>query len=148
MKAIRIISLLLLFFCTIACANNSDEAVNNANEKKIEIATNLTAKDSFEAGRIISPVFCTTDPGQSYAIYIPVKGNSEPLPVVYFFDPHGNGSLPLAKYKTLADLYNLILVGSNNSKNGNDWSMAENIWNNLFNDSQKRLKINANRIYI
>ncbi len=48
----------------------------------------------------------------------------------------------------MADKYDFILIGSNNSKNGNDWSTAESIWNTLFNDSQKRLKINANRIYL
>ena len=55
---------------------------------------------------------------------------------------------PLNKYKSLADVYNFILIGSNNSKNGNDWPTAENIWNILFDDSQKRFKINTNRIYV
>jgi len=92
-------------------------------------------------------VICKTDPGQSYALYIPAKGNQEALPVIYFFDPHASGSLPLNKYKSLADTYGYILIGSNNSKNGNDWSTTENIWNHLFNDTQNRLKINRNRVY-
>ena len=69
------------------------------------------------------------------------------MPVIYFFDPHGDGSFPLDKYKALADTYNFILIGSNNSKNGNDWSATENIWRAMFDDSQKRLKINNSRIY-
>lgn len=101
----------------------------------------------FMPGRVINPVVCKADPTQSYALYIPQKGNAGALPVVYFFDSHGDGSLPLKKYKTLADVYGFILVGSNNSKNGNDWPATGNIWSRLFDDTQQRLKINGSRIY-
>src|SRR6185437_12952939 len=84
---------------------------------------------------------------QSYALYIPINNNTELLPVIYFFDPHGDGVLPLEKYKALADSFNFILIGSNNSKNGNDWNNAENIWETFSNDSQKRVPVNKNRIY-
>jgi poly(3-hydroxybutyrate) depolymerase len=56
--------------------------------------------------------------------------------------------LPLKKYKTLADAYNFILIGSNNSKNGNDWQTTEIIWRALFNDTQSKLALNKNRIYV
>jgi len=39
------------------------------------------------------------------------------------------------------------LIGSNNSKNGNDWNTTEKIWNTISTDTKKRLKINSNRIY-
>ena len=98
-------------------------------------------------GQVIDKITCQADPAQSYALYIPVRGNQQPLPIVYFFDSHGVGSLPLRKYKTLADTYGFILVGSNNSKNGNDWPTTEAIWNRLYEDTRKRLKINDRRIY-
>ena len=69
------------------------------------------------------------------------------MPVIYFFDPHGDGLLPVKKYKALADTYHFILIGSNNSKNGNDWTATEDIWKVLSDDSQKRLPIDAKRIY-
>ncbi|GGA88816.1 hypothetical protein GCM10011511_10060 [Puia dinghuensis] len=102
-----------------------------------------------EAGRIISPVICQADPTQSYALYIPLsqkKGGV--LPVVYFFDPHGDGSLPVKRYKLLADKYGFILVGSNNSKNGNDWATTGNIWAKLAEDTRRRLTIDGNRVYV
>src|ERR1700761_2790973 len=99
------------------------------------------------AGQIVDKIVCGADASQSYALYIPVRGDMQPLPVVYFFDSHGVGSLPLRKYKTLADTYGFILVGSNNSKNGNDWTATETIWNRLFEDTRKRLKIDEHRIY-
>src|SRR6185312_12117682 len=99
------------------------------------------------AGQVVDKVVCAADASQSYALYIPVRGDQQPLPIVYFFDSHGVGSLPLRKYKTLADTYGFILVGSNNSKNGNDWTTTGMIWDRLFSDTHKRLKINEQRIY-
>jgi poly(3-hydroxybutyrate) depolymerase len=90
---------------------------------------------------------CSTDPAQSYAVYIPTKGNREAMPVAYCFDPHGSGILPVRKYKALADAYGFILVGSNNSKNGNDWATTETIWQCLASDTRSRLKIDSRRIY-
>ena len=107
----------------------------------------IPGQTALPAGKIIDTVVCQADATQSYAVYIPVTGNNNALPVVYFFDSHGSGALPLTKYKALADEYGFILVGSNNSKNGNDWATAGNIWQRLFADTQKRLKINGNRIY-
>jgi len=103
--------------------------------------------DPFPPGKIIDAVLCKNDPSQSYALYIPVKGNKEALPVIYFFDPHGDGALPLKKYRSLAEAYGFILIGSNNSKNGNDWPTTENIWRHLSEDTRARLKINSDRIY-
>src|SRR5487761_2262382 len=127
MKASQFAKLIILLFCTIACANKSH--LRNANDNGIKdaiIETGVIVADTFETGKVIPHVVCKADAGQSYALYIPAKGNHELLPVIYFFDPHGDGSLPLNKYKALADEYNFILIGSNNSKNGNDWTTSEN----------------------
>ena len=107
----------------------------------------VSAAEPFVPGKVIDRVSCKADPAQSYALYIPVRGNKDPLPVIYFFDAHGAGALPLNKYKALADVYGFILIGSNNSKNGNDWTTTETIWNRLFDDTRKRLAINESRIY-
>jgi pimeloyl-ACP methyl ester carboxylesterase len=148
MKAMQFIKLLILFFYTISCAGkNHDNTAKDNSDTDTTIATNIPVTDTFETGKVITHVICKDDGSQSYALYIPAKGNKEILPVIYFFDPHGDGSFPLDKYKALSDAYDFILIGSNNSKNGNDWTTAENIWNTLFDDSQKRLKINTNRIY-
>src|ERR1700735_1842902 len=82
-------------------------------------------------GQVIDSVICKADPTQSYALYVPAKGQKEALPIIYFFDPHADGALPVKKYKALADAYGFILAGSNNSKNGNDWSVTVNILRQL-----------------
>jgi dienelactone hydrolase len=99
-------------------------------------------------GKVLDTVVCLRDPTQTYALYIPQKGDHAPLPVVYCFDPHGDGSLPLKKYRSLADAYGFILIGSNNSRNGNDWSVTGDIWDHLSRDVDQRWKIDHNRIYL
>jgi pimeloyl-ACP methyl ester carboxylesterase len=107
----------------------------------------LFALHSIGTGQVIDSVICKADPTQSYALYVPAKGMKEALPIIYFFDPHADGALPLKKYKSLADTYGFILAGSNNSKNGNDWSVTANILRQLFDDTRRRLKIDNRRIY-
>src|SRR5882757_7291948 len=133
MKIKQIVALLLLLYAGL-CAG------------QIPAEWNKKA-DSLPVGKIIDSVVCKADRSQSYALYIPAKGNGLVLPVVYFFDPHGSGAFPLGKYTSLADKYGFIIIGSNNSKNGNDWPATENIWRQLQDDTKGRLKINSDRVY-
>ncbi|MBS1607551.1 MAG: hypothetical protein JSS70_01975 [Bacteroidetes bacterium] len=139
---------IFFLFFSFSCGAKKDKkieigpvAVNNISKVDVQV------QDTFKKGELIPTVICKTDPAQSYALYIPLKVSKDVLPIIYFFDPHGNGALPLAKYKSLADQYGFILAGSNNSKNGNDFSVAEDIWTNLLYDTKSRLKIDASRIY-
>lgn len=123
------ITWLLLFVFTGACANRTS-----------------TVADSLAVGKVIDTVICRSDPSQSYALYIPAKAGR--LPVVYFFDSHGAGALPVNKYKSLADAYGFILVGSNNSRNGNDYTSSDHIWLALAGDTRDRLMIDTGRVYV
>src|SRR5882672_10577374 len=120
MKKRQIVTLLLLLYAGWSAGKTPTEW-----DKK---------RDSLSAGKIIDSVICKADHTQSYALYIPAKGNGFALPVIYFFDPHGSGAFPLGKYKSLADKYGFIIIGSNNSKNGNDWTTTESIWVHLWDD--------------
>jgi hypothetical protein len=149
MKAGQIIKLAILLFYAASCTGgNHEEPANENDDIDTTIVAHSNVSNTFQRGKVIPNVVCEADPAQSYALYIPSKSQQESLPIIYFFDPHGDGSLPLDKYKSLADEYNFIFIGSNNSKNGNDWSTAEDIWNALSGDIQKRLKINSSRIYL
>ena len=99
-------------------------------------------------GGIQDSVICRADASQSYALYVPVACNGKACPIIYFFDPHGDGGHPLRKYKVLADRYGFILAGSNNSKNGNDWGMADRIWQAMSADTRSRLSIVGAREYL
>jgi pimeloyl-ACP methyl ester carboxylesterase len=148
MKILTCICLLTAAFYTEACANNpAKPAAQQVAIKDTVAAAPAARPDSFAVGKVIDTITCTADAGQSYAAYIPSKGNKKAWPVIYFFDPHANGSLPLNKYKALAEKYGFLLIGSNNSKNGNDWQLTEAIWQILAGDTKKRFNIDPQRIY-
>src|SRR5580698_9309050 len=77
-------------------------------------------------GIVVDSVICSDDPSQIYAVYLPTKyDSSKKWPIIYFFDPHGVGNLPLILYKDLAEKYGFILAGTYNSKNGMQWESSE-----------------------
>jgi predicted esterase len=149
MKSAAIIHLFFIALYTQACANNNNNpaASNAISVRDTNVVARPALPDSFPAGKVIDTVICSADATQSYSLFIPVIGNKRALPVIYFFDPHASGSLPLYKYQSLANTYGFILIGSNNSKNGNNWQQTETIWQTLFDDTKKRLNIDPQRIY-
>ncbi len=149
MKINQFTRLFFIVCFSVACGGRTTaETSIVTNEMDTPRFATPSAVDTFATGNVIARVLCQADNTQSYALYIPASGVKEMYPVVYFFDPHGDGTLPLYKYKALADAFGFILIGSNNSKNGNTWADAENIWAILSGDAQKRLKLDANRIYV
>lgn len=145
MKALQISNLFFLILLNISCG--AGHGSNSNSDIDSSLVLKAPVNDTIQKAKIINPVLCSDDPTKSYALYIPEDSSHKPLPIVYFFDPHGDGSLPVKKYKALADSFHFIFAGSNDSKNGNDWNDAENIWNTLNDDVQKRVAIDPDRIY-
>ncbi len=135
------ICLTITFF---SCSSDSGKT-----DKVVETKDTIPAKENFAKGQLIESVANLFESSQSYALYLPATYSIEKTyPVMYIFDAHGTGKLPVSMYKNLAEKYGYILVGSNNSKNGTPWDQTQIIANNLFSDSQQRLSINTNRIYV
>jgi dienelactone hydrolase len=144
MKTHSILILTLFTSILFSCSSDPGKSVN----AKDTTATAIGA-ESFETGVVIEKVVNLTDASQSYALYLPASYSVEKTyPVIYAFDAHGTGKLPVSMYKSLADKYGYILIGSNNSKNGISWDQSQTIANKLFSDSQQRLSINTSRIYV
>lgn len=74
---------------------------------------------AFPPGKLINRVPCSVDTSYSYALYLPENYTpDQKYPVLFFFDAHKRGKLPVHKYKSLADKYGYILAASYNSTNG------------------------------
>lgn len=85
-----------------------------------------------------------TNPAISFSIYTPKNfSESHSLPVIYFFDPHADGKLPLEKYRSLADEMNLFLVGCNSSQNGMSMEESGVAASAMITDCSKRMPINT-----
>ncbi len=145
----HLLKIFIPLLCAFSCGNHqpSNDAVNETAKDSVALSS-PSASDSFPIGTLIKNISCKNDASQSYALYIPATKTNHALPVIYFFDPHASGSFPLSKYQSLANKFGFILIGSNNSKNGNDYSISENIWQHLFTDSKARINIDASRIYV
>lgn len=97
----------------------------------------------------ITPLACKLNAANTYEVYLPVTHTADAkYPVVIFFDPHANGKLPLEKYKSIADEWEFILVGSNYTKNGMDANVALAGANELVTDIAGRFNVDPARIYL
>ncbi|MES2592348.1 MAG: hypothetical protein V4608_10715 [Bacteroidota bacterium] len=146
MRILLFVLLLSLSFvtCFYSCSTNTPNTNNSTNDSD---STNVTK--NILTGQIIDRIACDNDSSQSFAVYLPKKYSSEKTyPVIYAFDPHGEGKLPISIYKDLAEQYGFILIGSNNSKNGIAWDESQKIAKNLFAETRKRFSINEQRIYL
>lgn len=102
-----------------------------------------------KAGAIIDNIQCKSDPNQSYCIYLPSNYEiSNKYPVIYAFDPHGKGRIPVALMKSIAEKLGYIIIGSNSSKNGLGTKEINSIVNCLFTDTKLKLAIDPNRVYL
>jgi len=141
--------LLLSVFTLLGLFSCSNAEKSASNEKEPEKKQEAPAPENFPTGIVIDKVSCKTDTSQSYALYLPKAYDTKKLyPVIYAFDPHKTGKLPVANYAELAEKYGYIIVGSNNSENGIAWEQSLAIVNTLFSDTRARLAINTNRIYL
>jgi predicted esterase len=102
---------------------------------------------NLQSGVVLPKVACATQPGQSYALYLPSQYTSQKRwPVVYTFDPAARGSAPVELMKNAAELYGYIVAGSNNSQNG-PWNEETAAAQAMYHDTRERLSIDVNRIY-
>lgn len=108
--------------------------------------TNLKGVE-FNIGQVYDSVKVIAEQSISYAIYFP-KGYNKKTPVLFLLDPHADGSLPVNKYASLADKYNYILVGSNNSKNGLLGETSLHYIKSTIGDVKSRFEFDQKRMFI
>ena len=104
--------------------------------------------ENLEVGKLFPRIKINSDTALSYALYLPEsydvkKENS----IVFIFDAHGRGTLPLEKYKALAEKYNLVLAASNDSKNGQSGQVRNRIVTAFMGDVERIVHINKNKMY-
>ncbi|MFC2102409.1 hypothetical protein ACFLS7_05400 [Bacteroidota bacterium] len=106
------------------------------------------AKQGILPGKVYEDVKCKENPTISYAIYLPstyIPGDS--LPLFLAFDPSGAGIRPVALYKDVAEQYRFILIGSNNSRNGQSADQTQQILIALLREIENRYSFDPDRIY-
>jgi dienelactone hydrolase len=99
-------------------------------------------------GRVIDSLACPDFARMTYAVYLPSGYKpSKKYPCIYCFDSHANGALPLRRYKNLAEEFGLILIGSNESRNGMSWQDINRGIGEMMEDSRRRFNIDSANIF-
>ena len=84
-----------------------------------------------------------------FSYYLPKSySTTQKLPIIFIFDPHGDGNFPLNKYFPFAEQYSFILVASNVSKNGLQQNQLEGIIKQFFSKVSESITYASNRIYV
>lgn len=100
----------------------------------------------YTAGRVIDTVQ-TSVPDQTYALYLPESYTSnKKYPVIFFFEPLARGRLPVDRYQSLAEKYDLILTCSNNSRNYTSPFLSFDAADFMINDVLKKFSVNEDLI--
>lgn len=136
-----IISLFILFGCGTDTNTIENKAKNN---QKIPESHPVI----YAPGKLYSNVKYVSNNALSYAVYLPKSySDTTTSAVIFLFDAHGRGELPVKKYQKIADKFNLIIACSNDSKNGLDGEAITMISYGFINDVLTRFKVNKNKIY-
>ncbi len=143
LKLIIISTLLsgLMWFTFTSCENSNSRKGKKGQKTMVDTAT-------FRPGRVYDSVKCFHNPAESYALYLP--GDyvaTKKFPVIFFFDAHARGWLPVKRYKALADSFHFILAVSNESKNGQPSQVRNRIIYHFMQDVEQRFSINPDRVY-
>lgn len=109
-----IIGILLSLF--LFCCKQKQNSIEVSDSNRTKATDRIDAQPP--KGEITT-VYCKNAPAISYAFYLPTNYEKKgTYPAICFFDPQGNGKKPVNLYKDIADRYGFILIGMNNSKNG------------------------------
>ncbi len=134
MKNFLIYAMVVMSILMFSCAGNKKN--NQAEEQALE------------KGKIITKVKCQKNRTQSYAAFIPSNySEDKKCPVIFCFDPSGNGVLPLEILRDDAEKLGYILIGSNVSKNGLAWDVIADHYDVMLTDVSERLEVDSSRIY-
>ncbi len=130
---------MLLLSCTDSANKHADRTEN--------ISPPAEAIDSFGISEVIQAVQCKINKDLSYALYLPKQYNdTSGLPCIIFADPHGGGYYPLTKYHSFAESFGVILIGSNDSKNGISFDVSTSVLKSLSDEAVTRFRADPKQI--
>ncbi|MBC2837743.1 hypothetical protein [Robiginitalea sp. SC105] len=99
-------------------------------------------------GTLVDSIPVPSAAGESYAAYLAGSADpTQPLPILILFDPAARGALAVDAFRTVAEEHGMLLVGSNNCRNG-PYEQNFEIANRLFSEIFGSYPIDERRIYL
>jgi len=130
MLSLSTLCLSLLMACQSRTSTNNAEPIATNTSAPTPVTEVKVSAGQYEADKALAAY-----PTEHYALYIPKgykQGNR--YPVLIFLDPHASGDFPVSLYKPLADQFGMILMGSNDSKNGIDPELCKSYAGHLLDE--------------
>jgi|GEM_PF-3162183 len=113
------------------------------------LASNKEAAASWKPSTYLESQSAKNDSSINFSLYLPSSfSESGPNKMIVFLDAQGDGKLPVSRYKTLADRYGFILMGSLNSKNGLPFQAHQRIFKVLQSEALDRFHVPASQLAI
>ena len=135
-----------LFYFLLFTLFSCSDSPNERGEVITRTETEYTTKN-LPIGKA-DTVFCRTDPSQSYTLYLPsTYSKNKRYPLLFLFDPHADGNLPIEKYQAIAERYGFVFAASNNSKNGLDKEQLKNIIVPFFKDVIATIAVDSTHFF-
>jgi hypothetical protein len=98
-------------------------------------------------GKVVERLACAHDPSQTYALYLPTAYRPDRRwPVLYAFDPMARGRAAVELFREAAERLGVVVVGSNNSRNGPIAPVVAAI-EAAWRDTHARFALDPGRIY-
>lgn len=139
---------LALFLILILISSCENESNKNKGENAPGTQTGNYGTD-FPKDSVLEKIMCSSNPSVFYSLYLPPSySTNKKFPVLFFFDAHGDASLPLNKYKSVASEHGYIFIGSGNSKNGLNLDESLTIATTMMEDVMKNISVDERRIYL
>jgi len=108
----------------------------------------LFSQEIEKRGKIIDSVKVSGTADESFALYLPKSfDNQKASPILFVFEPAGRGRIGLSSFVESAEKHGLVLVCSNNSRNGpfdKSFAIADNLFAHVF----KTYTIDEKRMFL
>lgn len=159
---IKSLILLLVASAFTACmspenpkGNKQNTQAETAAEQPVKSVETRVADDEKEAGEqavedtsSLQTTIKNLQQDQSFALHIPAGYDEDKkVPVIFIFDPHARGNLPVSKYSDLADEFGYALAGSNQSMNNQPIEDGLKYYNEMMAGVKNQIDIDGSRIY-
>ncbi len=134
-----VLGVLFVVFTFVSCNNSQKNNTKQNHQPKYE---------NRAVGKIFPHVTIKSDTALSYALYLPKSYRiNKKNRVVFIFDAHGRGALPVERYQALSEKYNLVLAASNDSKNGLSGQMRNHIITAFMADVESRFNLDDKKMF-
>src|SRR6266436_6475138 len=138
----------MLIFALVLWLSSQTAHPANAQPSLKAVLRSNHQPEEIPKGQVVGKIVCAGAPDQSYALYLPANYSIErKWPVLYAFDPGARGQIPVQRFKDAAERFGWIVVGSNNSRNG-EFQPSIDAWNAIVKDTHQRFAIDNDRAYL